>query len=200
MDAPWKKAVSRLNSDALVTQLPSNSRRSDSLSVPIIATTACVTEDAKKESESAGFTAFMTKPLDMSKLLQTIQQLLRHDWERRTVRVYVSAVLFLFSGVKTVMFLMTSKIGFTIISIRKVIQTDEGKLAIITGVQMPQHWWNLVIRDFSREILQMLNKCHILLLSDLLYVMFLHAPIGFGACRKILWKLQENGRKKWEYF
>ena len=25
MDAPWKKAVSRLNSDALVTQLPSNS-------------------------------------------------------------------------------------------------------------------------------------------------------------------------------
>ena len=26
MDAPWKKAVSRLNSDALVTQLPSNSR------------------------------------------------------------------------------------------------------------------------------------------------------------------------------
>ena len=58
----------------------------------------------------------------------------------RTVRVYVSAVLFLFSGVKTVMFLMTSKIGFTIISIRKVIQTDEGKLAIITGVQMPQHW------------------------------------------------------------
>ena len=53
--------------------------RSDSLSVPIIATTACVTEDARKESESAGFTAFMTKPLDMSKLLQTIQQLLRHN-------------------------------------------------------------------------------------------------------------------------
>ena len=26
MDAPWKKVVSRLNSDALVTQLPSNSR------------------------------------------------------------------------------------------------------------------------------------------------------------------------------
>ena len=26
MDAPWKKAVSRLNSDALVTQLPSNSQ------------------------------------------------------------------------------------------------------------------------------------------------------------------------------
>ena len=26
MDAPWKKAGSRLNSDALVTQLPSNSR------------------------------------------------------------------------------------------------------------------------------------------------------------------------------
>ena len=29
MDAPWKKAVSRLNSDALVTQLPSNSQEID---------------------------------------------------------------------------------------------------------------------------------------------------------------------------
>ena len=27
---------------------------------------------------------------------------------------------------------------------------------------------------------------NILLLSDLLYVIFRHAPIGFGACRKIL--------------
>ena len=51
-----------------------SSGRSDSLSVPIIATTACVTENARKEGESAGFTAFMTKPLDMSKLLQMIQQ------------------------------------------------------------------------------------------------------------------------------
>lgn len=53
------------------------SGRSDSLVVPIIATTACVTEDARKEGESAGFTTFMTKPLDMNKLLQTIWQLLR---------------------------------------------------------------------------------------------------------------------------
>lgn len=48
------------------------SGREDAASIPIIATTACVTDDARAEGAMVGISAFMEKPLDMNKLLRMI--------------------------------------------------------------------------------------------------------------------------------
>ncbi len=52
-----------------------SSRREDSRHLPIIATTACATEEAKIECIDAGMDAFMEKPLDMSKLIQILMKM-----------------------------------------------------------------------------------------------------------------------------
>ena len=52
-----------------------SSMREDAHTLPVIATTACVTEEAKAESAASGINAFMEKPLDMEKLVKMIQEL-----------------------------------------------------------------------------------------------------------------------------
>ena len=53
------------------------SERADAKVIPIIATTACVSEEAKLESKAAGIDAFLEKPLDMNKLMQTLLHLVK---------------------------------------------------------------------------------------------------------------------------
>ena len=48
------------------------SDREDAASIPIIATTACVTEDVRKEGASVGLSAYIEKPLDKNKMVDTI--------------------------------------------------------------------------------------------------------------------------------
>ena len=52
--------------------------KKDSKIIPIIAATACAADDFRKEGESAGFSAFLTKPLDMNKMMQTVYHLMKH--------------------------------------------------------------------------------------------------------------------------
>ncbi len=52
--------------------------KKDSKVIPIIAATACAADDSRKEGESVGFNAFLTKPLDMNKMMQTVYRLMQH--------------------------------------------------------------------------------------------------------------------------
>ena len=48
------------------------SEKSDALSIPIIATTACTTQESKEECLERGMNAFVEKPLEMQKLMKLI--------------------------------------------------------------------------------------------------------------------------------
>lgn len=47
----------------------------DAETLPIIATTACVSEDVRREGAAVGFSDYIEKPLDLNKLLQAIARL-----------------------------------------------------------------------------------------------------------------------------
>ena len=49
--------------------------RTDAKRIPIIATTACVSEEARSDSRNAGMNAFLEKPLDMERMIRMIVHL-----------------------------------------------------------------------------------------------------------------------------
>lgn len=54
------------------------SERADAKVIPVIATTACVSAEAKIESKAAGIDAFLEKPLDMQKLIRTLMHMVNN--------------------------------------------------------------------------------------------------------------------------
>ena len=54
------------------------SGRADAAAIPIIATTACVTEDVRRDGASAGLTEYIEKPLDRNRLMQTLRSFCRN--------------------------------------------------------------------------------------------------------------------------
>ena len=53
--------------------------RADAKRIPIIATTACVSDEARTDSRNAGMNAFLEKPLDMERVIRMIVHLAGPD-------------------------------------------------------------------------------------------------------------------------